>query len=247
MKNNTKKLLLFLYSPDESENFSLSAHVIEGVLPNLTRAGRRSLLHLLKQQGLINDFSLNQVTQYFLTSTGKIALERELDVFRIPPDWKGDWQLLLFKQAPGFDPHFHFLRLQTLKNGGVAIGRAVYGFPHQCPEFLIELCRDRYQPFITLIAVESWILGDIKDAVMNQLAIHDLASAYSGISNQLSKLLIAKNDKKELNNTLKSKIYSLYDLFFANVCEDTGLVRFYVPKAPTFLQLLAAFQRASLE
>lgn len=237
-------MLLFLLLPSESTQtvFWPLSHV-SALLPELSREGQRSLLFWLKRQGLIDQVLKQGRPSIFLTQAGREVLEKELPLFTLGAAWQGNWQVLIFRQAPAFDPRFTALRAKLLKSGSLVLSRGVYAFPGQVPTKIAVECQERYSESVFVIETNEWVLGDVREAAITQFGLTDLSQLYSSVSTELSSLLAVVSGKNKLDHQIKNQIYSLYARFFANLCGDTGLVRFYFPFTPSWREILGDFHR----
>lgn len=242
MKKSTKKLLLLLYSPDLYSPQYFAVKQLSWVLPDLSDSGRRSLLYWLEQKGLIHSLRRSGGLQVSLTELGKQQLELELPALQSPSDIKAEWHLMLFKTAPTSDPNFHFLRALALKNGALPVGRGIYAFFSKVPAIVLETCRTKYATAVAIGGVSNWEVGNLRDVAVAHYRLLDLSHLYSGVSKEISELLIRKYAEKELNDRSNIINFSLYSRFFANVCEDSGLVQYFFPHTPRVGDILRDFQ-----
>jgi len=243
MKYLSKKLLFYLYPVLGADVPCIVIKDLQYLLPDLSPAGRRSLIHWLKVQGYLDQVSKDEQQALFLTSAGRQQIELDLRLFSLDEPWGGEWQVIVFRKGPNTDKHFHLLRAETLKSGGIPISRGVYAFARSLPLALWVRCQQQYRDNVSVLTTSRWQLCEIRDVVNEYFSFTDLTNGYSGISREIDVLLGTINANKVLNYQSKADIYSLYTRFFAIICEDTGLVKHYFPQTPKWQGLLLCFHR----
>lgn len=243
MKENSKKSLLLLYSTDEKAKILGETEKVTEVLQDLVPGGRRAMVSWWQKQGWIESVSTPNGRYLALTALGRSALQEELAFFQIPPDWEGEWEVVIFREAPERDPAFHNLRAMLRRNGALMVSRGVYAFVNKVPLAIKQKCAVEYAHNVSVIRVIMGDQRDLNDLAVKSFNIYDQISLYSGISREIDTLLIEFELQKRLNYSQKIQIHSLYNRFFAVFCGDNGLMSQFFPSAPHPLQMLSKIQR----
>ncbi len=244
MKKNALLVTTLLYPIGEGQDLFHTIDSAHAVVPHLSRGGVRSMLHLLVKRGVLASESLNAVSRFYLTSAGKeelIAQFPALDV--VWETYSGEWHCIVFQDAPESDPQFRYLRSQVLKENALQLSRGVYVIPGAFSQEFLRTCQKLYGDAVALFTATSWDWGLERSVVTRNYALSDLATAYSGISREISLLLAKKKENNDLTNRQKQQFVSVYDRFRDLLCEDRGVVAHYYPKAVTARQLLQLFQQ----
>jgi DNA-binding transcriptional regulator PaaX len=243
MKENTKRILSWLYFPKNDLPFFADYHDFRLILPNLTPGGLRSVIHYLVSQDYIATQKLGLTTQLSLTSHGREALSRELRVFSSQLDnWNGNWCALVFLQAPKADPQFRYLRALLLEHHALGLRRGVYLFPGSFPSKITNVCQELYVGKIAIFQLSSWIFGDERSMVNQHLQLSDVANLYSGISKEIDGLLSKFDPQKGLTSALQRQIFSVFSRLFNILEQDSGLTQYYFSSSPRGTKLLAQLQ-----
>jgi len=257
MKQNTQKLLTWLYSPADRKPIDAPAdrkpidaptdrnpraidyQQLALILPDMTPGGRRSLIYFLTQKHLICTNTLGGKTTISLTSHGTDALISQFPVFsKALREWQGEWSMLIFHKGPKGDPHFRYLRQLLLDQHAFSLSRGVYLYPGELPSQVSNLCKEMYVGAVTVAMVSQWIFGDERRAVSDHYILSDIAEIYSGISNEINQLLETQNEQKRLTKKVRLQIYSVFDRLFNVLSLDPGFLHYYYPQLPTAEQLL---------
>jgi DNA-binding transcriptional regulator PaaX len=245
MKHSTRKLLFTLCRPLQKEPLYIPVEACREMLPQLSDAGARSLLNLLKKQQLIAVDSLLSESLVRLTDAGFHALRQELPVLAFSQSkWDGTWSALVFKEAPEYDKQFRYLRDFLLKKGALSLSRGVYVYPGEWPETVMSECRERYLTAVTIFTINEWILGDDRSLIIEKYALLDVAKAYSGISSEIDRLISKNKAYRDLNHQEKKHFLSLIDRLYYTAVDDYGLLPYYFPQVPTLWQLSSRLQRS---
>ena len=126
MKDNSKKILLFLY-PTKDEERWLTSSGIRRLLPDLTDAGFKSLLFLLEKKQFIKVDKTTNEFRYSLSSYGKSFLEDKFPALLAKSDKEQEaWKIIIFLDSPKTDKNFRYLRSFLTKNKAIALTRAVF-------------------------------------------------------------------------------------------------------------------------
>lgn len=230
MKNNTRKLLLFLY-PKLKERYALPLSSLELICPDLTNSGRLSLVKLLEKRGWV--LLLNQPDKQktiSLTSLGRAALEREIPLL-LPKnsDELKRWTGVLFCQSSKRDPEFRNLRRLIINNGGLALSRGMYLFAGGLPVKLQNVVSSLYEQQISIFTIDEWIFGKDPALLFDKSGLARIVDLYSSVSKEADELLSISDNNKSLNNKRKKQIESLIQRLYDNSLEDCALVQRFYP------------------
>ncbi len=243
MRKTTQKLLLLLYQPSEQAPFRLALTQLDWLLPKLSAAGRRSLIYLLVQKGLIESVTLDDAVWLSLTKQGRQLLEakfRALNSFW--HDWSGEWSQLLFLRPPKGDKQFRYLRGLALKSGALPLMRGVYLWPTGLSGELSQVCERFYHQAVLLVELNKVVIGDLRPIVIKYYSLTELYNAYSGISRQIDLLL----NKVKLQNEWLMKEKTQFNLILEKIIlvltDDLGLTNFYFPEATRPIELIKQMQ-----
>lgn len=242
MKNNTQKILLALYPGRSTELLSkrVSYEALQLVVPELSDGGFRSLLFVLKKQGIVTTQKILGKSSVGITQYGSLLLEREFPALSSKwVDWDGKWECMVFLEPPSFDKHFRYLRTLILSEGAVAFSRGVYMAPGGFPESIIKECQLSYHKAVILFSVGSWKIATESTFIIEKYGLLDIVEAYSGISRDVSRLLKQQIYKKELINQSKKDMNLVYDRVLAVLKEDPGFCSFYFQEVPNIQKLLS--------
>lgn len=243
MKKNSKKVLLSIFS-DNKEVLRLNIRVIELLLPDLSKDGRRSLLHLLEKKELIQIIRLQDNTYVSLSDKGRTSLKAEFPALYDSLALTNEvWKVIVFKTPPKGDPQFRFLRAKILSSGGHSLSRGVFIFTSIIPVPTMHVLQTLYAENIYMFSVGEWYLGTQSPIIQEQFHTSDLISAYSSISKQTTSLLTKFETKKGLNDSLKNDFIKIYQRWFDTFSEDRGLVTRYFPQETSGMSVLKEIQK----
>lgn len=239
MKQNTQKLLTWLYSPVEERSYAVDYRQLALILPDMTSGGRRSLVHYLTQKLLIRTERMSDKTLISLTPHGIDALVAQFPAFNeIHQQWQGQWSILIFRSGPKGDPHFRYLRQLLLDNHAFSLSRGVYLYPGELPEQVINVCKKMYVGAVVIVATHQWSFGDERRIINQHYLLSDLAEVYSGVSKEINQLLELKNNQKRLTKKSRLQIYSVFNRLFNILSQDPGFLHYYHPHVLTAPMLL---------
>jgi DNA-binding transcriptional regulator PaaX len=243
MKSTTRKLLFSLARFHKKEPLLLTMEQCHGLLPDLSSSGLRSLLNLLKKQSYVSQERLSSQTTFRLTDIGLSALSLEMPVFSpLTTTWNGQWSALILQEAPRQDRQFRYLREFLLKKGALTLTRGVYLYPGEFPESVMAECRERYVQAVKVFSIGEWIHGDERLFITEKYALLDIAQSYSGISNEIDRVINTKRAYHDLNHQEKKHLFSLFDRLYQTAVEDRGFVNYYFPQVPRLEDLLSRLQ-----
>ncbi len=243
MKMNARKLLFSFSRPRQRELLPVTMEQCQYLLPTLSSSGLRSLLFLLKKQGLMTAEALGGITYWRVTDLGVQALTQDLPVLSFSEGtWDGTWACLVFKEAPSQDKQFRYLRELLIKRGALSLTRGVFLHPDHFSEEILRECQDRYRTSVTIFNVKEWVHGDDRSLIIERYALLDLAQAYSGISTEVERLINRKRVYSELTHQEKKHLFSLFDRLYLIAVDDRGLLPYYYPQVPRAFDLLKLLQ-----
>jgi DNA-binding transcriptional regulator PaaX len=243
MKATSRKLLFSLARFHKKEPLLVTLEQCQGILPGLSSSGLRSLLNHLKKQQHVSQERLTTQSRYRLTELGLSALSLEMPVFNpLTAEWNGRWSALVLQEAPRQDKQFRYLREFLLKKGSLPLTRGVYLYPGDFPESVMAECRERYPQAVMVFSVSEWLHGDERSFITEKYALLDLAQSYSGISNEIDRLINTKKSYGELNHQDKKYLFSLFDRLYQTAIEDRGFLSYYFPQVPRLEDLLSRLQ-----
>ena len=228
MKKNTQKLLLALYSKTGELKNRVALQNLQSVVEDLTDGGYRSLIHVLKKQGLITTQRFLGNTTVSITHHGSVLLESEFPALSSKWDeWDGKWDCLVFIDSPSFDKQFRYLRKILLSEGALAVSRGVYISPGGFSEVVLQECHQSYNQHLIIFSVGEWKVAAEASFIIEKYGLLDLAETYSGISRDVDRLLKSTYNKKRLIDKDKKDIYLVYDRMVSILLEDPGFCTFY--------------------
>ncbi len=240
MKKTAQKLLLALY-PTDTKAVWLDYDVLSFLTPEITAAGRRSLVAQVQKKSLVHVEHL-QRTKFRITQQGQHEIQAYFPALLGKEGWQGEWTFILFLSAPQQDPSFRYLRTLLLQRGAVIITRGGYVYPGLLPQEVLSLCQELYRDEVVITLLGKMIQGDIMALISHTYSLSDMFQTYSGISRETSSLIRRKQPLSELNNQQKDLIYTAFDRFFTALEQDPGILRYYYPDSPDPLSILNDFQ-----
>lgn len=238
MKRSTKKLLLWLYSPEIGSTRSMPVSNLSLILPDLKKSGFRSLLNLLRSQQY-----LNVETEVSLTAHGRSALEAEFPALKYltQPIIK-NWQMVTFIEAPSNDRQFRYLRQYLLNHRFGQLSRGTYLFPFKLQSEVMSVFTKLYVGKVVVTGISNWSFGDERLVAGSVFGLKDLMSGYSGISKEIHLLLKKINSQKSIEDKDKTTISLVFDRLADLLVDDLGLLQFYYPDSKSGLDLLFQLQ-----
>ena len=243
MKLNSKKLLLYLY-PLAGEQRRASFDQIKLFLPDLTEAGRQSLIRLLATKEFIFTDDLTGKQRLTISSYGQTQLELDFPVLKMNRStWQGQWSMLLFLQAPATDKNFRYLRTLVLSHRCLALKRGVYLYPGELPSAIQQTLQKTYRSAVVVVQFDKWKFGDEQIIIGQKASFKDIVSIYSGIGEELERLLTKLPNYKSLSRGQKQQINSIFDRLVIAMADDIGLLPNYFPHAPDGVALLNRFKQ----
>ncbi len=245
MKTTSKKLLLWLYPLKPGERRRVPYSQIPIILPNLTEAGRQSLIRVLEDNQLLFSDDLAGFKRLTISSHGQSQLAADFPVLRMQSgDWQGQWSAVVFLQSPAADPSFRYLRSLLIKHQAFSLKRGIYLYPGQLPAAINDTLHENYRSSVVVIKISDWQFGDEQIVIGQKTNLRDLIDIYSGISTELESLLTKNVQVKSLSNQQKDKICSIFDRLYTSIETDLGLIPYYFPQAKNGLTLANDLKRS---
>ena len=244
MKDNSKKILLFLYSTTNEERW-VSNSEIKKILTDLTEAGFKSLLFLLEKNQFIKvDKSTNEF-HYSLSSYGKSFLEDKFPALLVKSnEEQGAWKIIIFLDSPKTDKNFRYLRSFLTKNKAVALTRGVFLYPGKLTESIKKELESSYRNAVVVMKLSQWLIGDEFTIMGQKAGLNDLFELYSGISKELESLIVILTEKNNASDQQKKQLFSVFNRFVDVVSVDSSLLNYYFPQVEGALELLHKLQKA---
>ena len=244
MKENSKKILLFLY-PTENEPVWLDFKQLQSLLPSLSKTGLQSSLFLLDKKDLLRIDKTQALWRYSLSSHGKSQLEDLFPALKpVISEWRGEWSLVVFLQAPGTDKNFRYLRSYLTKNKAVNLTRSVYLLPGVLTEKVKTDLQKSYKNAVLVLKVAEWLFGDDFKVIGQRAGLNDLFDLYSSISKELDRLIRVKQNHKTFTQQENLNYFSALDRFLEVLCVDEALLGIYFPEVEGAKKILAKLQKA---
>lgn len=242
MKENSKKILIFLY-PSENELVWLSFPQLQRLLPSLTRAGLESSLFLLDKKDFIRIDKTQTEWRYSLSSYGKSYLEGLFPALLGNHDWQGDWSLIVFLEATKTDKNFRYLRSYLAQNKAIGLTRAVYLFPGTLSDKLLTELQKSYKNAVLVLKVSKWLFGDDFKIIGQKAQLDDRFELYSSISKEVDRLIGIRRENNGFTQQENSSFFSALDRFLSVLDTDEALLSLYFPEVESVKKLLSKFQK----
>lgn len=226
--------------------------------PELSQAGQRSLVSLLKSQlylekSVASDaigFRKNALygvagTETVLYGTGyaRDALKSQFPVFSlVDAPWQGGWTVILFLDSPKSDPQFRYLRSKLIGYKAALLKPGVYLYPGTLPEECFILFKQLYVGSVVVWQTDSWRFGDERQVIMTLFNLSASFSIISGISNNLYKLLASVDSEKGLTKRQKETLFLVFSSYVSAIGDEVGILPRYFPQVDEYAQILCLFQ-----
>jgi len=247
MRNSTQKILVSLFPINTDQRVMLSTAQLRRVVPDLTDGGFRSLVLYLERKHWLLKEQAGSKTFLSITDTGSRALMTKFPALNpIWDEWSGDWQMLVFLEAPKGDKQFRYLREQLKNEHALPLSRGVYLKAKQLSDKLVQECVDLYDRSVLIFSVGPLQLGELRPIVTTYYDLSSLAAVYSSISSTVHGLLSKSGKQNKLSSKQKVHISSLIDRLINCLTEDPGFVRFYFPGLAGVRQILPPVQQIIL-
>ena len=243
MKENSKKILLFLY-PCADEPSWLNFQQLQFLLPQLSQTGLQSSLFLLDKKDFLRIDRTQAEWRYSLSSYGQSYLEDIFPAFLADHDkWRGDWSLVIFLEAPKTDKNFRYLRSYLTQNKAIGLTRAVYLFPGTTTEKINTELQNSYKNAVLVLKISKWLFGDDFKVIGQKAQLNDLFALYSSISKEIDRLIGIKLNNKTFTQQENLNFHSSLDRFLSVLSTDEALLSYYFPEVEGVRNLLDKFQK----
>ncbi|MFZ1721175.1 MAG: hypothetical protein WAU07_01595 [Microgenomates group bacterium] len=243
MKTNTLKLLTTLYNPSPHAVLTLRQGQIHMFLPELSVAGLRSALYRLIDKGLVSNLNLEEGQEYYLTRNGTELVRNSFPALNLVTEsWQGKWLQIVFISGPAHDSDFRNLRSILSQRGAQQVTRGVYLLPDIGLDGLLKICLEKYQESIQIQRIEEWLIGGDKRWVIELFDLESLASAYSGISKEIDRLLARAKRLERLTEREKKQFSMVFNRFWEVLGVDCGIADSFIVASPHPISLLSKLQ-----
>lgn len=243
VKSSTLKLLAFLYNPlsvGATEVLFRSYEQLSYVLPELSAAGRRSLVAHAVKQGWVRTEMVGGSTRICLSSFGASLSKQSFPAFNEPTH---SWYLCIASNPPKGDNSFRFLRSLLVKRCAAQLTRAVYLLSSgSVDQSLLDELLVSYRTSVVIVAVGKWVFGDEREVLLRHFALSDMKEVVSGISREVEQLLRIKNSFSELNDQQKLHLFSVFTRLYELLSKEMGLCSVLYPNETTFQEQWHVFQ-----
>ncbi len=216
MRRTTKQILLLLYTLPDRAARKISITTLRELLPGLTSGGFRSLIHVLQHKEMLHVHKDGTANIVMGTPTGDRAIEavfpwlRDVSMPRqIEAAESTQGSLILFRTPSRTDPQFRRLRRMILTEGAHLLSRGCYIFPSRIPTGLWIELTEHYKSNVAVIGVDRWLMGNQQAFYNNTLQVSDVFSALSGVSKEMTRLIMPELAWRELNHQQKTAFLSL--------------------------------------
>ncbi len=243
MKENSKKILLFLY-PSENELVWLNFRQLHQLVPILSQTGLQSSLFLLDKKDFLRIDKTQVEWKYSLSSYGKSYLEDLFPALLADHEkWQGDWSLIVFLEAPKADKNFRYLRSYLTQNKAIGLTRAVYLFPGTITDKIQAELQRSYKNAVLVLKVSQWLFGDDFKIIGQKAQLNDHFELYSSISKEIDRLIRIKAENKAFTQQENSSFFSALDRFLGVLHADEALLSYYFPQVDGAKKILSKLQK----
>lgn len=286
LKHSSAKLLAWLFQPEQrSTHEVIHSRTLENIekrgiqipdrfkhvprpfldysdlplfFPELSQAGQRSLVSLLKSQlyleksipsgsmGSNTDpmYGLSRVTTaLYSTGYARDALKSQFPVFSlIDAPWQGGWTVIIFLDSPKSDPQFRYLRSKLIGYKAAQLKSGVYVYPGQLPDECFLLLKQLYVGSVVVWQTDSWRFGDERQVIMTLFNLSASFLSISGVSSDLYKLLVSVDIQKGLTKRQKETLFLVFNSYINAIENEVGILPRYFPQVDEYAQILCLFQ-----
>lgn len=244
MRSNAQKILLALFPIQTDRQLMLSTAQLRRVVPDLTEGGFRSVLLYLQNKHWLYKEQAGRRSFLSITDAGQRALIAKFPALNPKwEQWQGEWQALVFLEAPKGDRQFRYLREQLKNEYALPLSRGVYLMAGEFSDKFIQESVTLYEQSVMIFSVGKVKLGELRPIVTSYYDLTSLAAVYSSISGTASQLLIKNNQQNELNDKQKVQLSSIIDRLVNCLTDDPGFINFYFPGLAGVRQLLPQVQQ----
>lgn len=241
-RDSSSKILFALFS-EENPSVRLGYAQLEQLTPEISAAGRRSLMSYLLSENLVVREQFGRQSYFRLGQMGSEAVKASFPPFSDHRQvWNGQWAIVSFVAAPVGDRQFRYVRQLLIQHQAVKLSRGDYLLPVPiAPSLLLEL-KNTYSQSVLVMAIEKTLIGDLRAKIFEELAIEPIATSLSGISSELTQLLHRRQAQRSLSDQQKKHIFSVFDRFWIAAKDGTGLEQFYFPQVNSWQNILSDLQ-----
>jgi len=220
--------------------FPQDYQVIGNLVPDLSSAGRRSLISHLSKQQLIATRKVAHQTMMRLTSFGEAELEAVFPALMSREQTTNQsWSFIVFLTPPKTDHSFRYLRSFVIEKGAISVSRGCYLIPVALENQIKRTLELMYRDSVLMFRINEWVFGDQESFLVKKYHVDELINIYSGISNELAQLLDSKVGTSSLTAQQKMSVYSLYDRFYSVLTKDIGLTYDVFPQVDSPKDILS--------
>jgi DNA-binding transcriptional regulator PaaX len=158
--------------------------------------------------------------------------------------WQGVWSLVVFLEAPPQDANFRFLRSKLIALNAGQLSRGNYLYPGELPPQLLDTLTSLYKTSVVVVQVDRWSFDDELTTIRSVFKLSDVFAVYSGISKEISQLLASAREQKELTDTQKIAVYTIYRRLYDPFLKDIGILGKYYSLVDDGITLLLKLQNA---
>jgi hypothetical protein len=213
MKINTRKLLLFLFTPGTNLEPRL---YLPYLWPTLSPSGRRSLVSQLIRQQLITRQTSGKLDFLALTAYGEKVVQETFPLL-LNVRGQGEGQsktCLVLHTPPAFDHHFIKLRQRLRVEKIPELTPSTYLAVGSLSGKLAEELSYSYFPYVAVFPAGKWQIGNEESFFSNSGSVNDLRHLISGISSHIDQLTDSKITFFTANHQAKLTIISVYERIF---------------------------------
>ncbi|MFH1967356.1 MAG: hypothetical protein ABIJ03_02500 [Patescibacteria group bacterium] len=243
MKENSLKLLLNVVPTSDQPKAIAVATLKRVVFPNLKSASFRSLLYLAKSRGWLDLQTVAGERVVIGTKQALTALQAQFPaLLNVWATWQGDWLCLVFNQPPKTDKQFRYLRNWCQTHKCIQLSRGVYLAPDVYLSQFLNQLKPIYDNSIYILKTREWQADNIDRVAREKYSIIELSNQYSGVSNQIERLLKILDLQKKLDDGHIEQLQSLFERLFLAIAGDLGVIRYYFSYLKAPLALVGTWQ-----
>lgn len=247
IKKNAQKLLLTLYTPQGQRPVTLPADRLRYLVPDMSDGGYRSLILFLERKNLLYREKVFGSVSLGITEVGRstlITLFPALD--RTWLTWQEEWMVLVFLEAPKSDPNFRYLRQLLLAEKSLVLSRGVYLAAGSFSNRILIETKQLYSQSVAIVSADRWYLGLERPLIVRYYDLTSRAEVYSGVSKEISRLLVVASAAKKLTDHQKTRLSSILERLLESLRDDPGFTSHYFPDTPDILNLVSQIQKIIL-
>lgn len=251
MKNNSKKILLWLY-PIKTQNTVnteprlVNVEQLKIILPDLKETSLRSLINLLISKQYINQLLVDGNKKVSITAIGMKALEEQIPALNSTKLSNIYWWVINFLEPPKTDLAFRYLRRFLLNKKAIALNRGVYLFAQDLDSQTQNLLNRLYQGSVLVFKTDTFYYTDMVQVIGSKINLSDTISLLSGISKEISQLLMKIDQQKRLTNHQKKQLNSLFCRLFLLLEDSHNLVKKIYPQVKDAQDYLLMLQKIEI-